>query len=83
VSEKQGGPGMYIPDLTHIRCSQCSSENVARKILPAPRIVPTLGPLVCLDCGHEEKRCPTVVGYGPKEIAKRRESNSRVRVIEF
>lgn len=35
-----------------IECGECSSRNIARKLSVFP--YNTWGPLICLDCRHEE-----------------------------
>lgn len=36
-----------------IECGECGSRNIARKLSAFP--YNTWGPLICLDCEHEEK----------------------------
>ncbi len=43
-----------------IECGECGSRNIARKLSSFPYI--TWGPLICLDCGHEEKLIEYTIG---------------------
>ena len=69
---------MYIPNRTIVRCGECGSTHIARKILQFGT-PDTPGPLVCLDCGHTEKR--------PKSILERHSYVSKnfddLRIITF
>ena len=45
-----------------IECGECSSRNIARKLSAFPYT--TWGPLICLDCGHEEKLIEYTINTG-------------------